>query len=91
MKKTGDYANKIDVIMAGQETIGSAERSTSVEEMRSLFHTISSGGYAQKLFNLFGQERVEKELEEFLSLEFFPRFGGGIGVTRLMDAMKVMA
>jgi hypothetical protein len=38
------------------------------------------------LFELFGKERVEKELEEFLSFDFFPRFGGGIGMTRLARA-----
>jgi len=78
--------NKIDVILYGQETIGSAERSCNVEEMRDTFYTISEGGYAAKLFELFGKERVEKELEEFLSFEFFPRFGGGIGMTRLARA-----
>ena len=30
---------------------------------------------------------VEKELEEYLSHEMFPRFGGGIGVTRMVRAM----
>lgn len=88
MKKSATTANKIDVILAGNETIGSAERSTNVEEMREQFHTISGGGYAAKLYELFGKERVEKELDEFLSLTFFPRFGGGIGITRLMDAWK---
>ena len=78
--------NKIDVILYGQETIGSAERSCNVEEMRKTFYEISEGGYAAKLFELFGKERVEKELEEFLSFEFFPRFGGGIGLTRLARA-----
>jgi aspartyl/asparaginyl-tRNA synthetase len=87
MKKDGDYANKIDVIIDGQETIGSAERSTNSDEMRKLFHTISDGGYAHTLYQLFGKERVERELEEFLSLDFFPRFGGGIGMTRLMSAV----
>lgn len=87
MKKDGNYANKIDVIIDGQETIGSAERSTDVAEMRELFHTISEGQYAQTLYDMFGKDRVEKELEEFLSMPFFPRFGAGIGVTRLMQAM----
>ncbi len=91
MKKNGDYANKIDVIINGQETIGSAERSTDPEEMHELFHTISNGAYARTLYGLFGQERVEKELEEFLSLKFFPRFGGGIGMTRLMSAVKSLS
>jgi len=40
------------------------------------------------LYELFGEERVEKELEEFLSHDFFPRFGGGIGLTRVISAMK---
>lgn len=83
-----NHAAKIDVIIAGNETIGSAERSSDVIQMRKSFHTISEGGYAAKLYKLFGKERVEKELEEFLSLTFFPRVGGGIGVTRLIDAMK---
>lgn len=89
MKKKGDaYAHKIDVIIYGSETIGSAERSTSAEEMRHEFYTISGGKYAQKLFDLFTKERVEKELEEFLSLKFFERCGGGIGMTRMVDAYK---
>ncbi len=89
MKKNGNYANKIDVILHGMETIGSAERSTNKEEMSELFHTISNGGYAQKLYNIFGKERVERELNDFLSFDFFPRFGGGIGLTRLIRAMKL--
>jgi aspartyl/asparaginyl-tRNA synthetase len=82
--------NKVDVILYGQETIGSAERSSNVEEMRNNFYTIENGGYSAKLFELFGKERVEKELEEFLSHDFFPRFGGGIGMTRLARAYQLM-
>ena len=81
--------NKIDVIMYGQETIGSAERSCDTEEMRKTFYSISDGSYAAKLFELFGKERVEAELEEFLRFDFFPRFGGGIGLTRLARALKL--
>jgi aspartyl/asparaginyl-tRNA synthetase len=82
--------NKVDVILYGQETIGSAERSSNVEEMRNNFYTIENGGYSAKLFELFGKERVEKELEEFLSHDFFPRFGGGIGMTRLSRAYELL-
>lgn len=89
MKKKGDsHAHKIDVIIHGNETIGSAERSDDVEEMTNEFYTISDGKYAKKLFDLFGKDRVEKELHEFLGLNFFPRSGGGIGLTRLIDGMK---
>lgn len=90
MKPNGDdHANKIDVILCGNETIGSAERSVSMREMAKGFYSISGGGYAKKLFDLFGKDRVETELSEFLSLDFFPRCGGGIGLTRLLDAVKV--
>jgi aspartyl/asparaginyl-tRNA synthetase len=82
--------NKVDVILYGQETIGSAERSCNVEEMRNNFYTIENGEYSAKLFELFGKERVEKELEEFLSFDFFPRYGGGIGMTRLARAYELM-
>lgn len=85
-RKNKDYAEKIDVIMYGNETIGSAERSTNPKEMRDEFYSISQGKYAELLFNLFGKERVEKELEEFLALKFFPRSGGGIGMTRIIAA-----
>ena len=88
MKREDDYANKCDVIIDGMETIGSAERSTNVEEMSREFHTISDGEYANLLYELFGKERVEEELDEFLSYDFFPRFGGGIGMTRLISALK---
>ena len=81
-------SKKIDVILGGMETIGSAERSTDKDQMRDTFYTISDGQYAQLIINLFGKERVEKELEEFLSFDFFPRSGGGIGMQRLMTALS---
>jgi aspartyl/asparaginyl-tRNA synthetase len=91
MKHGGnDIFNKVDVILYGQETIGSAERSCDIEEMRHNFYTIENGAYCEKLFELFGRERVEEELKEFLSLNFFPRFGGGIGLTRLGRAYMLL-
>lgn len=87
MRREGDRANKIDVIIDGMETIGSAERSCDPVDMRERFHTISEGEYANLLYKLFGKERVERELEDFLSFDFFPRYGGGIGMTRLMRAL----
>lgn len=90
MKRDGQgHACKIDVIMDGMETIGSAERSSDVEAMRKSFYSISNGGYSQKLFDLFGKERVEAELNDFLSLNFVPRYGGGIGMSRLMRSMSM--
>ena len=88
--KNGEIFNKVDVILYGQETIGSAERSSDVDKMREMFYTIEDGKYSAKLFELFGKERVEKELEQFLSYDFFPRFGGGIGLTRMARAMELL-
>ena len=85
--KDGVTSKKIDVILGGMETIGSAERSTDVDQMRDTFHTITDGAYSKLLFDLFGKERVEAELEEFLKFDFFPRVGGGIGMTRMIAAL----
>ena len=87
-RNTDGTSKKIDVILGGMETIGSAERSTDKEQMRDTFYTISDGQYAQLIIDLFGRSRVEKELEDFLSFDFFPRSGGGIGVTRLISALQ---
>lgn len=84
----GGHAKKIDIIINGIETIGSAQRSSDPEEMRKYFYEISDGGYAKILFDKFSKERVEAELNEFLSNKFFERSGGGIGVTRLIRVMK---
>lgn len=90
MKQNGDHFNKVDVILFGMETIGSAERSTNVSEMRKNFYTISDGEYSNLLFNHFGRKRVEDELEEYFSLDMFPRFGGGIGLTRICRALRLL-
>ena len=83
-------SKKIDVILGGMETIGSAERSTDKDQMRDTFHTISNGEYAGLINQLFGKDRVETELEKFLEFDFFPRVGGGIGMTRMISAIDTL-
>ena len=83
-----DIAKKVDVILSGQETFGSAEREVDKEVMRNRFNTISDGGYKKKLYDLFGEERTEREMKDYLDFEFFERCGGGIGMTRLIRSMK---
>jgi len=83
------HSKKIDVIIHGVETIGSAQRSCDKEAMRHTFNTISDGGYAATLYSNFTKERVQGEMNRFLSKEFFPRFGGGIGMTRMVRALKM--
>jgi aspartyl/asparaginyl-tRNA synthetase len=83
-----DTSKKVDVILSGQETFGSAERETDKDVMRHRFNTIMDGAYKAKLFELFGEERTMLELEEYLDLEFIPRVGQGIGLTRLIRSME---
>jgi aspartyl/asparaginyl-tRNA synthetase len=90
MKRSGsDSSNKVDVILSGQETIGSAERETDKEIMRARFNSIMDGGYREKLYELFGKERTDVELDDYLNFDFFERCGGGIGMTRLIRSMKL--
>jgi len=81
--------NKIDILLYGMETFGTAERSINAEEMKCNFLRISEGQYSKLLFDQFGEKRVLEELDEYLSLPMYPRFGGGIGVTRLARAMTL--
>ena len=85
----GVHSKKIDVILGGMETIGSAERSCDVDMRRDTFHSITDGEYSALLYKLFGKERVEAELEKFLEFDFFQRVGGGIGMTRMIAAMDM--
>ena len=56
--------------------------------MRDTFHSITGGAYSKLLFELFGKDRVEAELEKFLEFDFFQRVGGGIGITRMIPALE---
>ncbi len=80
---------KIDVLLRGMETIGSAERETNTTAMYDRFHNIENGEYSALLFYKFGKDRVLAELETYLALPMFQRFGGGIGLTRLARAMEL--
>lgn len=93
MKKEGDHALKVDVIIGNpkvqpMETFGSAERSCNADEMRELFYAQSEGKYSKKLFDEFGRERVEKELDAYLALNFTQRAGMGIGLNRFVFACE---
>tara|TARA_B100000900_G_scaffold410158_3_gene427412 strand:+ start:898 stop:1773 length:876 start_codon:yes stop_codon:yes gene_type:complete len=83
-----DTSYKVDVILSGMETFGSAEREVDKDVMRAKFESIMNGEYKQKLFELFGEERTRAELDEYLELEFIKRSGCGIGVTRLIKSME---
>jgi aspartyl/asparaginyl-tRNA synthetase len=83
-----DTSYKVDVILSGMETFGSAEREVDKDVMRAKFESIMEGSYKNKLFELFGEERTRAELDEYLELNFIKRSGCGIGVTRLIKSME---
>lgn len=82
-----DTSYKVDVILSGMETFGSAEREVDKDIMKAKFESIMEGAYKNKLFELFGEERTRAELDEYLELNFIKRSGCGIGVTRLIKSM----
>ena len=90
MKYLGDKSfAKADVLLYGMETIGSAERSCNPEEMKYFFENVSNGEYKNLLFHKFTEKRVREELDYYLSLPMIPRYGAGIGFTRMERAMKL--
>lgn len=92
MLRIGDLSQKIDVLLYGIETIGSAQRSCNVEEMKDRFLTISNGEYAATMFAEFTEKQVMKELDAFLEIVAsnpLVRSGGGIGMTRWIRALKL--
>ena len=89
-EETGEKLyNKCDLIICGQETFGSAERSSDIDQMRNSFHTISKGMYSQLLFDQFGKERVLDELDGYLKLKMKDRWGFGSGTERLLRGLKL--
>lgn len=87
--ENSDISNKVDVILSGQETIGSAEREVDRDIMLERFSTISDGKYREKIVDLFGESRTMEEMNDYLNFDFFERSGGGIGMTRLIRSMKM--
>lgn len=81
-------AQKVDVIMSGMETIGCGKRDCDNSEMRKRFYSLCNGEYANLIFEKFGRVRTVAELEEFLGLDKFDRFGFGIGLTRLISSLE---
>lgn len=77
---------KVDVIINGEECGGGAQRSCDRALQHSRFFNIEDGKYAQKLFDEFGADRVRRELESYLTLDFVERVGMGWGLSRLVKA-----
>jgi hypothetical protein len=77
----------VNVILEGVQTIVSGERSSDVNEMRERFEKGNDGCYANTLYHHFGKEKVQKELDEYLSKDFFERYYGSISLSEVISAI----
>lgn len=92
-----DMTKQVNVIMNGKDTFVSAQRDTDPVVMRERFNTMSQGNYKEKIFErfgnglhgLFGQESIEKDIDDFFNLNMIERSGGSIDIMRLISSMKV--
>lgn len=89
MKRGGNgLACKIDALVHGMETIGSAERSTDSKQMYLSFYEMAEGRYASILEKI-DAEKVKQELNDLLERSTFPRCGGGIGIPRFIRGLAM--
>lgn len=81
-------AKKCDIILGGMEIAGGGERSTDQLAQEIMFNALP--GYAQKLYQEFGQDRVTDELNYYFSLlrPLSIRSGAGWGLSRTVEALK---
>ena len=78
-----------DVILHGMETVSGSVRSRNAHEMRRMFYSIDDGRYAKTLFSHFTRKRVERDLDLYLSHPMVERCGGGVGLFRLLRALRL--
>lgn len=87
IKIENNIAKKTTIILNGEETIDSGELSCNADDMRQMFSIVSKRNYSKKLYNLFGKERVDRELNDYLAHDFFPRYSGRINICRLISGI----
>lgn len=76
----------IDCILCGNVAIQSRELETDVDVMKTRF--LAHPDY-QKLVNTFGKNRVNSEIENYLSLDHFVRIVGRIDMKLLEHSMSI--
>lgn len=90
MRHSGnDIYDKIDVIIHGFESAGTAVRSCDPIEMKKNIKLQDSGNYLNTMYDLFGKDRVDNEIDEYTDYKFVPRCGGGLGMSRIIRGLKL--
>lgn len=89
MRKNADGTfDKIDVLIDGVETVGSAVRSCNKDEMLDMLKKQDKGKYLTTMYKYFGEETIKNEVNDYFSYKFIPRCGLGIGTSRLIKALE---
>lgn len=87
IKQTDEqYVEQVNLIIQGVEVISAFELSTNKCEMRNKLYE----QYVPNLNELFGEERVQRELDQFFNHEFVTRSCGTIDITKLVEYMNII-
>ncbi len=81
--------HKSETLLHGISVITSQEQETNGEKLREGFFSLNQGKYAQSLVARFGKERVNRDLEEYLSLPMLDRFASTIDLSKLANALEM--
>ena len=88
VSKNSDYVHSLEVIVNNTCVITAIEKSTCPDEMRTGFNMKDNGKYKEIMYNLFGEARVESELESYFNRNMTPRISGTIDMLKLTSAME---
>ena len=80
---TESHYYKNMILINGINIMNLFEKSCNTVKMYNMFHTDNI--YLQQLYQRFGEDRVENELNEFLQKDFLPRIGGTIDITKIIS------
>lgn len=101
--KGKDYrvAEKIDLLVKDREgraleVGGFAKRSSDILDIINNFETLMDGAYKNTLYAIAGKSAINKEFDQYLTIlqaaiyrNMAERWGGGIGILRLLETMQV--
>lgn len=80
--------NQMEILLYGKRAVVSSERCTDPKSLEERFYRYADRIYSLSLFNQYGKDKINQELENFLALPMEPYFGGTIHLNVLMRAMR---
>lgn len=85
-QKDDQYAEQVNLMIKGNEVISAFELSCNKCDMRNIFYNQHIG----QLNQLFGEERVQRELESFFNRDFITRSCGTIDIHKMIEYMNII-